>query len=109
MRFLAVYHAKRSLTAEEIAKITLNTPRWVRQTVRRYNQGGPKALKDRRHQNLGQKPKLTPEKQERVLEALKGPPPDGGLWTGPTGWSGSWGSGFPFTPSTVFCTRWVLA
>ncbi|WP_233493257.1 MULTISPECIES: helix-turn-helix domain-containing protein [unclassified Meiothermus] len=51
--------------------------------MRGYNQKGPGALKDRRHQNPGQKPKLTPQEQERVLEALKGPPPDGGLWTGP--------------------------
>jgi hypothetical protein len=28
-RFLAVYHAKRGLTAKEIARITPNTPRWV--------------------------------------------------------------------------------
>jgi Ser/Thr protein kinase RdoA (MazF antagonist) len=28
-RFLAVYHAKRDLTAKEIARIIPNTPRWV--------------------------------------------------------------------------------
>jgi transposase len=82
-RFLAVYHAKRGLTAKEIARIIPNIPRWVQQTVRRYNLEGPEALKDKRHQNPGQKPKLTPEERMRVLEALQGPPPDGGLWTGP--------------------------
>lgn len=82
-RFLAVYHAKRGLTAKEIARITLNSSRWVQATVRRYHQEGPEALKDRRHHNPGQRPKLTPEEQARVLEALQGPPPDGGLWTGP--------------------------
>ncbi len=82
-RFLAVYHAKRGRTAKEIAEITLHTPRWVQQTVRRYNLKGPESLRDGRHQNPGQKPKLTPEEQRRVLEALQGPPPDGGLWTGP--------------------------
>jgi transposase len=82
-RFLAVYHAKRGLTAKEIARIIPNTPRWVQETVRRYNLEGPEALKDKRHQNPGQKPKLTPEERMRVLEALQGPPPDGGLWTGP--------------------------
>ncbi|WP_253732101.1 winged helix-turn-helix domain-containing protein [Thermus scotoductus] len=40
-------------------------------------------MRDERHQNTGQKPKLTPEEQRRDLEALQGPPPDGGLWTGP--------------------------
>jgi transposase len=82
-RFLAVYHAKRGLTAKEIARMIPNTPRWVQETVRRYNLEGPEALKDKRHQNPGQKPKLTPEERMRVLEALQGPPPDGGLWTGP--------------------------
>ncbi|VCU54451.1 hypothetical protein TTHN1_02268 [Thermus thermophilus] len=78
-----VYHAKRGLTAKEIAKITLSSIRWVQETVRRYNREGPEGLRDKRHQNPGQKPKLTPEEQRRVLEALQGPPPDGGLWTGP--------------------------
>ncbi|RTH03733.1 hypothetical protein CSW50_04465, partial [Thermus scotoductus] len=67
-RFLAVYHAKRGLTAKEIAKITLSSTRWVQETVRRYNREGPEGLKDKRHQNPGQKPKLTPEEQRRVLE-----------------------------------------
>jgi len=47
--------------------------------VRRYHREGPEALKDKGHQNLGQKPKLTPEEQRRVLEVLEGPPPDGSL------------------------------
>jgi len=61
---------KRGLTAKRIAKITLNTPCWVQETLQ---------------------PKLTPEERERVLGqprrgylgALQGPSPDGGLWTGP--------------------------
>nr|WP_252973261.1 helix-turn-helix domain-containing protein [Thermus thermophilus] len=76
-RFLAVYHAKRGLTAKEIAKITLSSIRWVQETVRRYNREGPEGLRDKRHQNPGQKPKLTPEEQRRVLEALQGPHPTG--------------------------------
>ncbi len=109
LRFLAVYHAKRGLTAKEIAKITLSSTRWVYEAVRRYNQGGPEALKDRRHQNPGQKPKLTLEEQRKVLEALQGPHPTGACGRGPssgTGWSGSWGRSSPSTPSTGFCTRW---
>ena len=51
--------------------------------MRRYHREGPEALKDKGHQNPGQKPKLTPEEQRRVLEVLEGPPPDGSLWTGP--------------------------
>jgi hypothetical protein len=56
-RFLAVYHAKRGLTAKEIARIIPNTPRWVQEMVRRYNQESLEALKEQRHQNPGQKPK----------------------------------------------------
>jgi hypothetical protein len=50
-RFLAVYHAKRGLTAKEIARIIPNTPRWVQETARRYNQEGIEASKEQ------QKPK----------------------------------------------------
>lgn len=82
-RFQAVYHAARGLSAKEIARITLQTPRWVHATVRRYNLLGPEALRDGRHNNPGARPKLTPEETLRVLEALESPPPDGGLWTGP--------------------------
>ncbi|WP_240695483.1 helix-turn-helix domain-containing protein, partial [Thermus tengchongensis] len=82
-RFQAVYHAAKGLSAKEIARITLQTPRWVHATVRRYNLLGPEALRDGRHSNPGARPKLTPEETLKVLEALEGPPPDGGLWTGP--------------------------
>ncbi|WP_234559313.1 winged helix-turn-helix domain-containing protein [Thermus tengchongensis] len=51
--------------------------------MRRYNLQGPEALRDGRHNNPGARPKLTPEETLRVLQALEGPPPDGGLWTGP--------------------------
>jgi len=55
-RFLAVYHAKRGLTAKEVARIIPDTPRWIQATVRRYNQEGPEALKDKRHQTRGRSP-----------------------------------------------------
>jgi transposase len=55
-RFLAVYHAKQGLTAKEIARIIPNTLRWVQETVRRYNQESPEALKDKRHQTQGRSP-----------------------------------------------------
>ncbi|MEZ0321430.1 MAG: helix-turn-helix domain-containing protein [Thermus sp.] len=59
-RFLAVYYAKRGLSTKEIVQIPLHAPRWVHTTVKRYNEEGPEPLKDRRHQNPGQRPKLTP-------------------------------------------------
>lgn len=39
-------------------------------------------MADLRHRNPGAKPKLTPEESAQVAKALKGPPSDGGLWTG---------------------------
>ncbi len=89
-RLLAVYHAKRGLTAQEVAAIT---------------------LQDRRHHNPGPRPKLTPEEQERVLQALQGTLPDGGLWTGLKlqRWVAEvLGKEVSLTPSTASCTRWAI-
>lgn len=55
---------------------------WVRAVIKRYNAGGPEALGDRRHGNPGAKPLLSPAQQDELREALGGPAPDGGLWTG---------------------------
>src|SRR5262249_61609430 len=49
---------------------------------RRSRGGGPAALGDGRHANPGAAPLLSPEQQARLREALGGPAPDGGLWTG---------------------------
>src|SRR5947209_17093541 len=53
--------------------------------VRRYNREGPTSLRDRR---LEWRPQprpalLTPEEQQELAEAVQGPAPGGGLWTGP--------------------------
>ena len=58
---------------------------WIQQLARRYNASGPEALGDRRHQNPGAKHRalLTEEQQEELREALKKPPPDGGIWNSP--------------------------
>lgn len=54
---------------------------WVREVARRYREGGPEALGDRRHANPGGAPLLAPAQQEELRAALAGPAPDGGLWT----------------------------
>jgi len=58
---------------------------WIQQLARRYNASGSEALGDRRHQNLGAKVRalLTEEQQEELREALKKPPPDGGMCNAP--------------------------
>jgi transposase len=55
---------------------------WARTLIHRYNTDGPAGLVDRRQQNRGRTPLLTPALRETLREALGGPAPDGGLWTG---------------------------
>lgn len=66
----------------EIAAVSGFKTDWVRQLIRRYNREGPESLGDRRSEN-GQEPALTAAEQQRLLEALQGRSPDGGLWNGP--------------------------
>jgi len=56
---------------------------WVRALVKRWNDGGPAGLADRRALTNGGQSKLTPERRSELLSGLGQPPPDGGLWTGP--------------------------
>ena len=73
--------ARRTRTAE-VARATGYSVTWIREVARRYRAGGPAALGDRRHANPGAPPLLSPAQQARLAEALGGPAPDGGLWTG---------------------------
>ena len=56
-------------------------PNWIREVARRYREGGPAALGDRRHANPGAAPLLAAAEQEALRAALAGPAPGGGLWT----------------------------
>jgi transposase len=55
---------------------------WVRRLLKRWNECGPAGLADRRAGN-GNKPRLPEARQAELSAALRGRPPDGGLWTGP--------------------------
>jgi transposase len=66
----------------EVARVTRYSVPWVHQIARRYREGGPDAIGDRRHGNPGAAPLLNGEQQEQLRVALGGPAPDGGLWTG---------------------------
>jgi transposase len=68
--------------AEAAAQVGF-TPSWARTIIKRWNADGPAGLADRRKAANGGKPKLTPAQQAELYEALRSPPPDGGLWTGP--------------------------
>ena len=58
---------------------------WVRRIAHRYNERGAEGLGDRRHANLGARERalLDEEGQAELREALCGPPPGGGMWSGP--------------------------
>jgi transposase len=70
------------LSATAAARLVGLTPSWGRTLLKRYNAGGPDALTDGRRGN-GAAPKLTPGQQAELLAALRQPPPDGGLRSGP--------------------------
>jgi len=65
--------------AAEVVGVSVITARTV---LRRWNVDGPAGLADRRANNHG-KPALTDAQRMALFAALKGRPPDGGLWSGP--------------------------
>jgi transposase len=67
----------------EVARVTGYGRRWVAEVMRRYNEGGPEGLGDRRRGNAGAEPLLGAEGEAALRAALAAPPSDGGLWTGP--------------------------
>jgi transposase len=70
------------LSATEAAKLVGYTPAGGRGVLLRYNARGPNALADGRRRN-GADPKLTADQRTQLLDALRVPPPDHGLWSGP--------------------------
>jgi|SRR5215212_5615310 len=72
-------------TTAQVMEATGYSRGWIQQLARRYNRYGPLALGDRRHQNPGARERalLSAEQQEELREALKKPPPDGGMWNSP--------------------------
>lgn len=69
-------------TTTEVMEVTGYSRGWIQQLSRRYNRGGPQALGDRRYRNPGgtDRALLDPDQREELSEALKEPPPDGGMW-----------------------------
>src|SRR5215208_3580308 len=64
----------RPLSATKAAELVGFTPAWGRAILKRYNAHGPDNRAD---------PKLSPAQQAQLLGALRVPPPDHGLWSGP--------------------------
>ena len=69
-------------TTRRVMEATGYSRGWIQQLARRYNAYGPQALGDRRHLNPGARDRalLTAEQQQELREALRKPPPDGGMW-----------------------------
>ena len=69
----------------KVAEMVGYSKKWTTEIVRRYESGGVEALGDRRHSNPGAKQRalLDEAGEAELLEALQGPPPGGGMWSGP--------------------------
>ena len=66
----------------EVMEVTGYSRGWIQQLARRYNALGEEALGDGRHRNPGARDRalLSVEQREELREALRQPPPDGGMW-----------------------------
>src|SRR5919202_2253226 len=86
-----VWLLSRGRSAREVAQVTGYGRRWIAEIVRRYAEGGPDGLGDRRRGNAGAEPLLGAEGEAALRAALAGSPADGGLWTGPkvAAWMGA--------------------
>jgi transposase len=76
-----VWLLAQGLPTAEVARVTSYGVRWIQEIARRYRDGGPAAVGDRRHGNPGAAPLLSAAQQAQLQDALAGPPPDGGIWT----------------------------
>src|SRR3954454_22952241 len=78
-----VWLLSRGRSEREVARVTGYGRRWVGEVARRYDEGGPDGLGDRRRGNAGARPLLGAEGEAALRAALAEPPADGGLWPGP--------------------------
>src|SRR3954469_5593865 len=96
-----VWLLSRGRSEREVAQVTGYGRRWVGEVARRYDEGGPDGLGDRRRGNAGARPLLGAEDEAGLRgtgapgpgggpggggargAGRAGPPADGGLWTGP--------------------------
>jgi transposase len=78
----AIWLLAQGRTFLEVAEVLAFVPRWVEQLAARYNAFGPDALGDRRRRNGRAATLLTDEVLSALVERLKEPPEDGGLWSG---------------------------
>ncbi len=78
-----LWQVKEGKSPREVAELLGYTARWVRTIIQRWNAQGDKGIQDHRHEIAGSQPLLSAEQQAELAQALKHPPADGGLWSGP--------------------------
>lgn len=79
--YLIIWHLSQKRSVKEVSEITGYSERWVFEIARRFNEGGPNAIGDRRHENSGAgNSLLTPIQEIDLRIALAFPPPEGGIW-----------------------------
>ena len=81
-RLRAIHLLQSGSLAQDVAVELERSTAWVSITVRQYNEGGPDALLDRRRDNPGAPLLFDEHELQRIREALKSPPEEGGRWSG---------------------------
>ncbi len=74
----------RGMTATAVAAVTGYSAYWIGQIARRYNTGGPDAMRDRRHTACAGRPELPAAQLTALGAVLADPHPEGDHWCGRT-------------------------
>jgi transposase len=84
LRWRALYLIAKGGIANHVAKQVGRSSGWMTKLARRYNQLGIAGVADQRGEvKCGVRPTLSPKQVQALDAALRGPAPDGGLWTSP--------------------------
>lgn len=83
-RWHALWLISQGYSPSEVGGLVGLSAYTVRRIITRYNAKGIAGVEDGHRANPGGRiPRLTATQEGRLLGALKGPPPEGGLWSGP--------------------------
>ncbi len=81
--YQAIWLLAQGRTFLAVAEVLAFVPRWVEELAARYNAVGPAALGDQRRRNGRAASLLTKDVLAALVERVRTPPDDGGLWSGP--------------------------
>ena len=84
IRWRALYLIAKGSLANDAAERVGRSSGWVTNLARRYNQLGAAGVADQRSKPMpSPPPTLNASQAQALAAALRGPAPDGGLWTSP--------------------------